>query len=80
VQYPPRAAREAIIAAIQTAGAAATAAAPLAWVRMEPEELTDNVPGGMRFVIDLHTWPSGERRVLGYTDGHVRAVYGVTRV
>jgi len=33
------------------------------------------VMNGLRFVIDLTTWPGGARRILGYTDGHVRAVY-----
>lgn len=75
LQYPPREAREAIVSAIRDAGAAATHAAPLAWVRMEPEQVTDGVDNGLRFVIDLHTWPTGERRVLAYTDGHVRSVF-----
>ena len=75
LQYPPREAREAIVAAINAAGAAATDAAPLAWVRLEPEAVTDGNHNNLRFVIDLTTWPGGRRRVLGYTDGHVRAVY-----
>ena len=75
LQYPPRAAREAIVGAIQSAGAQATQAAPLAWVRLEPEAVTDGVVNGLRFVIDLTTWPGGERRILGYTDGHVRSIY-----
>lgn len=75
LQYPPRDVREAIVAAIREAGARATPQAPLAWVRLEPEALTDGVENGLRFVLDLHTWPGGERRILGYTDGHVRAVY-----
>lgn len=75
LQYPPREVREAIVTAIHGAGARASAEAPLAWVRLEPEGVTDGVANGLRFVIDLHTWPGGERRVLGYTDGHVRAVY-----
>ncbi len=75
LQYPPKDVRSAIIAAIQDAGATATANAPLAWVRMEPEAVTDGVHNGLRFVIDLITWPGGERRILGYTDGHVRAIY-----
>lgn len=74
LQYPPREGREAIIAAIRQAGKRATPAAPLAWVRLEPEALTDNVADSLRFVIDLTTWPGGARRVLGYADGHVRAV------
>jgi len=75
LQYPPREAREAIIAAIKSAGGRATLRAPLAWVRLEPEALTDNVANGVRMVLDLHIWPGGRRRVLAYTDGHVRAVY-----
>ena len=73
LQYPPREAREAIVAAMHDAGAHATAKAPLAWVRLEPEAVTDAVANSARFVIDLITWPGGERRILGYTDGHVRA-------
>lgn len=75
LQYPPREVRAAIIDAIQEAGAAATPQAPLAWVRLEPEAVTDGVENGLRFVIDLTTWPGGQRRILGYTDGHVRSVY-----
>lgn len=75
LQYPPREARDAIIEAIASAGARATAHAPLAWVRLEPEALTDNVRDSPRMVIDLITWPGERRRIIGYTDGHVRAVY-----
>ncbi|MBY0565614.1 MAG: DUF2332 domain-containing protein [Hyphomonadaceae bacterium] len=75
LQYPPKEVRDAIVGAIHEAGARATAHAPLAWVRLEPEGVTDGVAKGLRFVIDLHTWPRGERRILGYTDGHVRTVY-----
>lgn len=75
LQYPPREAREAIVGAIHAAGAAATSSAPVVWVRLEPEAVTDGVENGLRFVVDLHTWPGGKRRVLAYTDGHVRAVY-----
>lgn len=75
LQYPPRDAREAIVGAIQAAGRAATPQAPVAWVRLEPEAVTDSVENGLRFVVDLHTWPGGQRRVLAHTDGHVRAVY-----
>lgn len=77
LQYPPRDARAAIVAAIHQAGGAASSEAPLAWVRVEPEALTDGVRDSLRMVIDLTTWPGGERRILGYTDGHVRAVAAV---
>jgi hypothetical protein len=75
LQYPPPPARQAIVDAIAAAGAAATPQAPLAWVRLEPEALTDNVRDSLRIVLDLTTWPGGERRILAYTDGHVRVVY-----
>lgn len=77
LQYPPRETRRAIVNAIETAGAAAGPEAPLAWVRLEPEALFTGDPNSMRMVIDLTTWPGGERRILGYTDGHARAVYAV---
>ena len=75
LQYPPREAREAIVDAITEAGARATSSAPLAWVRLEPEALTDGVENSPRMVIDITTWPGGARRIIGYTDGHARAVY-----
>lgn len=75
LQYPPREARDAIVGAITAAGARATEQAPLAWVRLEPEALTDDVRDSPRMVIDVTTWPGGLRRIIGYTDGHVRAVY-----
>lgn len=77
LQYPPREARAAIVSAIESAGVRATERAPLAWVRMEPEGLFGGEPNSARMVIDLITWPGGARRILGYTDGHVRGVYAV---
>lgn len=74
LQYPPRESREAIVAAIEAAGAAAAPDAPLAWVRLEPEALIDGVRDSPRMVLDCIAWPGRERRVLGYTDGHVRSV------
>ncbi|MEQ1492745.1 MAG: hypothetical protein ABL932_19545 [Terricaulis sp.] len=67
--------RDAIIDAIESAGARATERAPLAWIRLEPEALTDGIENSPRMVIDITTWPGGTRRIIGYTDGHVRAVY-----
>ncbi|WP_135211636.1 DUF2332 domain-containing protein [Vitreimonas flagellata] len=75
LQYPPREAREAIVSAIQEAGAKATSSAPIAWVRLEPEAVTDGIDNGLRFVVDFHTWPGGARQILAYTDGHVRNVW-----
>lgn len=78
LQYPPREAREAIAAAIKAAGESATAAAPLVWVRLEPEALFGGPADSARIVLDTITWPGATRRILGYTDGHARAVYAVT--
>lgn len=77
LQYPPREVRERIVSAIESAGAQATKATPLAWVRLEPEALIDGVRDSPRMVADLISWPGGERRVLGHTDGHVRAFYAL---
>lgn len=74
LQYPPQETRRAIVEAIRAAGQTATAAAPLVWVRLEPEALTDGIRDSVRMVVDLTAWPSGERRILAYTDGHVRTV------
>jgi hypothetical protein len=77
LQYPPPETRAAIREAIESAGQSASKAAPLAWVRLEPEALFGGPRDSVRMVIDLTTWPNGERRILGHTDGHVRAVYAV---
>lgn len=74
-QYPPQATREAIASAITAAGASATKASPLAWVRLEPEALFDGPRDSPRMVLDMITWPGGVRRILAHTDGHVRGVY-----
>jgi hypothetical protein len=75
LQYPPRETRAAIATAIEAAGAEATPEAPVAWLRLEPEALLDGVRDSPRMVLDLTVWPGGQRRVLGYTDGHVRSIY-----
>lgn len=75
LQYPPREVRTAITEAIQSAVESATEAAPLAWIRVEPEALTDGIRDSVRIVIDVITWPGAERRIIGYTDGHVRGIY-----
>jgi hypothetical protein len=74
LQYPPRTTREAIAAAIQSAGAQATEAAPLAWLRLEPETVLGGPLESTRMLLDLTIWPGGERRILAATDGHVRSV------
>jgi hypothetical protein len=77
LQYPPRETREAITYAIERAGERASDAAPLAWVRLEPEALLNGVRDSLRYVLDLVTWPGGKRRILGYADGHARAIVAV---
>jgi hypothetical protein len=74
LQYPPRETRAAIIAAIEAAGERATAAAPFAWLRFEPEVLLGGPRDSIRYLVDLITWPGAERRTIAITDGHTRFV------
>jgi hypothetical protein len=74
LQYPTHETREAIAAAIESAGASATRDAPLAWLRLEPEAVLGGPLDSTRMLVDLTVWPGGERRVLAVTDGHVRRV------
>jgi hypothetical protein len=74
LQYPPRVTRDAIAAAIASAGEQATPAAPLAWLRLEPEAVLGGPRESARMLLDLTVWPGGERRILAVTDGHVRGV------
>ncbi len=63
IQYPPPQTRSAIISAIAKAGAHATAAAPFAWLRMEPA-------GQVRDELRLTLWPGGEDRLLAKVHPH----------
>ncbi len=74
LQYPRRSTRESIRAAIESAGAAATEEAPLAWLRLEPEAILGGPAGSPRLLLDLVTWPGGERQILAATDGHASSV------
>jgi hypothetical protein len=74
LQYPPRETRDAIAAAVASAGASATQSAPLAWLRLEPEAVLGGPIDSARMLLDLVVWPGGERLILGITDGHVRSV------
>lgn len=67
-QYPRRETRRRIARAIERAGE--DGPAPLAWLRLEPEAVLDGPRDSVRFVVDLVTWPGGERRTLAATDGH----------
>jgi hypothetical protein len=72
LQYPPRETRARIAAAIERAGESGQA--PLAWLRLEPEVVLGGPRESVRFLLDVVTWPGGERRTLASTDGHVRFV------
>ncbi len=60
--------RAARTAALDAAGARATAAAPLAWLRFEP------IPGTPDFVVDLRTWPGGTTARMATATPHGAAV------
>lgn len=64
-QYLGDAERAAVRACVHEAGARATAAAPLAWLRMEPVSVDGNVE------LQLRLWPGGgEKRVLANAHPH----------
>ena len=67
-QYMPAETQASVAAALDEAGAKATPSAPLAWLRLEPEE-EFFVP-----TISLTLWPGGETRRLGQADPHGRFV------
>ncbi len=66
--YLPAEEREAVTAAVEAAGARASAEAPLAWLRMEGSkpEYTE---------IRLRTWPGGQDRQLARAQWHGRWVH-----
>jgi hypothetical protein len=66
IQYLDDAERERVTAAIERAGAAATADAPLAWLRMEP--------GGDEADVHLRTWPGGADARVARSGYHGRPV------
>lgn len=66
-QYLTPAERAAVDQIVAEAGARATPDAPLARLSMEPEKVG---AGQFRFVLELTTWPGGERRVLAECLGH----------
>jgi len=74
LQYPPREIRERIDAAMRGAGALATAEAPLAWLRLEPEGVLGDATGSLRTILDVVMWPGGRRRILAEADPHGRGV------
>jgi hypothetical protein len=67
-QYFPDEACARIVAALEEAGAAATFARPLAWLRYEHDA------GDDRVTLRLRAWPSGEERLLAHCHPHGSAV------
>ena len=66
-QYLPRATKDAILAALDAAGARATPDAPIARLRMEPRDPKDAFA-----TLSLTLWPGGETRRLAKCDCHGR--------
>jgi hypothetical protein len=67
LQYLSHPARERVRETIRSAGARATAAAPVAWLRMEP--------GGERAEVRLTCWPGGEEQLVATAGYHGRPVW-----
>ena len=74
-QYPKTETRQRIARAITEAGERGVA--PLAWLRLEPEAVLDGPRDSVRFLVDLITWPGGERQTLATTDGHGNFVHSL---
>lgn len=66
-QYMPRATKDAILAALDEAGARATADRPVARLRMEPRDPNDPFA-----TLSLTTWPGGQTERLARCDYHGR--------
>jgi hypothetical protein len=64
LQYFAEPAKARIGAALERAGAAATVASPLAWLRYEHDS------GDERITLRLRTWPGGEERLLAHCHPH----------
>lgn len=75
LQYPPRAVRDAIAAAIETAGDGAAPAAQLAWVRFEPAAVIGaRSDSGQGMVLNVVRWDGAGRTetTLADVDPHGR--------
>lgn len=66
-QYIPTDMRWKVTEAVEAAGRAATAGAPLGWIRYEPDEWNRS-----RASVWLRTWPGGEDRLVAHVDFHGR--------
>ncbi len=75
-QYPPLETRQRMTELIEAEGANATDAAPLVWLRYEPELLWNRKapPLALSMTCDLRTWPGDDHQLLARSDGHVRNV------
>jgi hypothetical protein len=67
-QYVPRAEQQVVTAALVALGAAATPAAPVAHLRLEPEPPAGQ--DGPRFLVRLRAWPGGDDRLLAEAAPH----------
>jgi hypothetical protein len=63
-EYLSEAQRRAFHRTLAEAGARASAEAPLAWLRLEPD------PGSRRYDVRLTTWPGGEERLVAHCSPH----------
>lgn len=70
-QYFPDETKARAQAAIERAASRTDDARRFAWVRFE---LTNSEAGEAHCLVDIQTWPGGERRVLAEVDPHVRWV------
>lgn len=66
-QYLSGPQRSAVQQVLAAAGARASAEAPLAHLSLEPERVGQ---GSSRFLVELTSWPGGQRRVLAECLGH----------
>jgi hypothetical protein len=71
-QYFPAETQERIARHLDMVGAAATADAPVAWLRYETERL-QSTP-----TLRLRIWPRGEDRLLAHADPHGRKIQWVS--
>jgi hypothetical protein len=68
-QYFPAEVRRRIVAHIERVGAAATAHAPVAWLRYEIEPRHNNQP-----TLRLAVWPRGEEKILAHGHPHGKTI------
>jgi hypothetical protein len=68
LQYLTSAGRERLYRVLEEAGRLATAAAPLAWLRMEPSRAAVEPGSGMD--VRLTVWPGGAERVVAVASPH----------